>query len=36
VKELALEEITDMAAPNRHIRDTYLSAFNAEFVRPAR
>ena len=35
-KELALAGITDMAAANAYIRDSYLPAFNAEFAHPSR
>lgn len=36
VKELAYYEITDMDAANRYLAETYLPAYNAEFMRPAR
>lgn len=36
VKELALAGITDMQAANRYIKEVYLPAYNAEFMRPAR
>ena len=35
-KELALAGITDMAAANVYIRDSYLLALNAEFAHPSR
>jgi len=35
VKELALFDITDMGAANRYLREHYLPAFNAEFMKPA-
>jgi hypothetical protein len=35
VKELALHGITDMDAANRYLAQTYLPAFNAEFMQPA-
>lgn len=35
-KELALMGITTMDEANRYLRDTYLSAFNRKFARPAR
>ena len=35
-KELAAQGITEMAAANRYLRQTYLPAFNAEFIQPAR
>jgi hypothetical protein len=35
VKELALHGITDMNAANRYLAQTYLPAFNAEFMQPA-
>lgn len=35
VKELALQGITEMEAANRYLAQTYLTAFNAEFMRPA-
>ena len=35
-KELALAGITDMAAANAYIQDSYLPAFNAEFAHPSR
>jgi transposase len=34
IKELALYEITDMAAANRYIEEVYLPAFNEEFMQP--
>jgi hypothetical protein len=34
-QELALAGITNMAAANRYLSDTYLPAFNAEFAQPA-
>ena len=34
IKELALYEITDMAAANRYIGEVYLPAFNEEFMQP--
>jgi hypothetical protein len=34
-KELALAGITDMAAANRYLAQTYRPAFNAEFMQPA-
>lgn len=34
-KELELAGVTDMAAANRYLVDTYLPAFNAEFMQPA-
>lgn len=34
-QELALANITTLAAANRYLRDVYLPAFNAEFARPA-
>ena len=33
-KELALYEITDMAAANRYLEEVYLPAFNEEFAQP--
>ena len=36
VKELALVGVADMADANRHIQETYLPTFNAEFSRPPR
>lgn len=33
-KELALYELTDMAAANRYLEEVYLPAFNEEFARP--
>ena len=35
VKELALHGITDMNAANRYLAQTYLPAFNTEFMQPA-
>lgn len=35
VKELALQGITDMAAANQYLAQTYRHAFNAEFMQPA-
>ena len=35
VKELALHGITNMNAANRYLAQTYLPAFNAEFMQPA-
>jgi transposase len=35
VKELALHGIADMNAANRYLAQTYLPAFNAEFMQPA-
>jgi hypothetical protein len=35
VKELALHGITNMDAANRYLAQTYLPAFNAEFMQPA-
>ncbi|MBT9136982.1 MAG: hypothetical protein DDT34_02068 [Firmicutes bacterium] len=35
-KELALAGITDREAANRYLVETYMPAFNAEFMRPAR
>ena len=35
-RELALAGITDMAAANAYLRDSYLPAFNAEFAHPSR
>lgn len=35
VRELALAGITDMAAANRYLTETYRPAFNAEFMQPA-
>ncbi|SDZ13461.1 hypothetical protein [Nitrosomonas sp. Nm33] len=32
--ELALAGITDMAAANRYLKETYMPAFNAEFMQP--
>jgi transposase len=34
-KELALADITDMAAANQYLKEVYLPAFNAEFMQPA-
>lgn len=34
-KELALANITDMAAANQYLKEVYLPAFNAEFMQPA-
>ncbi len=34
IKELALYEITDMAAANQYIEEVYLPAFNEEFMQP--
>lgn len=34
-RELALAGITDMAAANRYLAETYRPAFNAEFMQPA-
>ncbi len=34
IKELALYEITDMAAANRYIGEVYLPEFNKEFMQP--
>lgn len=34
-QELALAGITDMAAANRYLKETYLPAFNREFAQPA-
>lgn len=34
-KELALMGITDMEAANRYLKEHYICAFNAEFMRPA-
>lgn len=34
-RELALAGITEMAAANRYLAETYLPAFNAEFMQPA-
>ena len=34
-QELALAEISDMAAANRYLTEVYLPAFNAEFMQPA-
>lgn len=34
-KELALADITDMAAANQYRKEVYLPAFNAEFMQPA-
>ncbi|MDR2207989.1 MAG: ISNCY family transposase [Azoarcus sp.] len=34
-RELALAGITDMAAANRYLRQSYRAAFNAEFMQPA-
>ncbi len=36
MKELACAGITDMEAANAYLRDQYLPAFNAEFMKPAR
>lgn len=36
VKELAAAGITEMTAANRYIQDTYLPAYNGEFMKPAR
>lgn len=35
VKELSLHGITDMDAANRYLTQTYLPAYNAEFMQPA-
>jgi hypothetical protein len=35
VKELAMHNITTMAAANRYLKKVYLPAFNKEFVQPA-
>ena len=35
VKELAFQGITEMDAANRYLAQTYLPAFNAEFMQPA-
>ena len=35
VRELALAGITNMAAANRYLAETYRPAFNAEFMQPA-
>lgn len=34
-KELALADITDMAAANQYLKEVYLPDFNAEFMQPA-
>ena len=34
-RELALAGVTDMAAANRYLTETYRPAFNAEFMQPA-
>ena len=34
VKELALNGITDMDEANRYIQESYLAAYNAEFMQP--
>jgi len=34
-KELALADITDMAAANQYLKEVYLPAFKAEFMQPA-
>ena len=34
-KELALAGVSDMAAANRYLAETYLPAFNTEFMQPA-
>lgn len=36
VKELACAGITDREAANRYLREVYLPAFNAEFMKPSR
>jgi hypothetical protein len=35
-KELVLVGITDMATANRHLKEVYMPAFNAEFMQSAR
>ena len=35
VRELALAEITDMAAANQYLQTVYLPAYNEEFMHPA-
>jgi hypothetical protein len=35
VKELSLHEITEMDAANHYLAQTYMPAFNAEFMQPA-
>ena len=34
-KQLALADITDMAAATQHLKEIYLTAFNTEFMQPA-